>query len=61
MYFLVLTFFFFNFLLFRAAPLQHKEVPGLGVKSELQLRAYTTVTAMPGSEPTPQLTTTPGP
>ena len=34
------------FLLFRAA-LQHIEVPKLGVKSKLQLPAYTTATATP--------------
>ena len=38
------TFLFVCFLLFRAAP-QHMEVPRLGVKSELQLQAYTTATA----------------
>ena len=37
-------FFFFLFFLFRAS-LQHIEVPGLGVKSELQLLAYSTATA----------------
>ena len=35
----------FFFLLFRATP-QHREVPRIGVKLELQLPAYTTVTAM---------------
>ena len=36
--------FFFFFLLFRATPM-HMEVPRLGVQSELQLPAYTTVPA----------------
>ena len=43
--------------------LRHTEVPGLGVKAELQLLAYVTATATQGSElslrPTPQLTATP--
>ena len=38
--------FIFYFLLFRAAP-WHMEDPRLGVKSELQLPAYATATAMP--------------
>ena len=38
-------FFFFSF--FLGLYLQHMEVPGLGVKSELQLPAYTTATATP--------------
>ena len=33
------------FLLFRATPMWHMEVPRLGVVSELQLPAYATVTA----------------
>ena len=36
---------FSSFFLFRATP-EHAEVPRLGVKSELQLPAYTTATAM---------------
>ena len=40
---LYLTFFFF----FLGLHLQHMEVPRLGVKSEMQLPAYTTATAMP--------------
>ena len=41
-------FYFFNYYLFAffGLHLQHLEVPGLGVKSELQLLAYTTATAM---------------
>ena len=39
--------FFFSFL-FRAI---HMEVPGLGVESELQLPAYTTVTATTTQDP----------
>ena len=38
------TFFSFSFLLFRTAPTWHMEVPSLGIKSELQLPAYTTDT-----------------
>ena len=45
--------------------LRHMEVPRLGVKSELQLLAYTTATALwdlePCLQPTPQLTATPDP
>ena len=36
-----------NFFLFLGLHLQYMEVPRLGVKSELQLPAYTTVTATP--------------
>ena len=43
-FFLSLSLFFFFF--FFGLHLQHMEVPGLGVKSELQLLAYTTATAM---------------
>jgi len=39
--------FFFFFFAFLSPHLQHMEVPRLGVKSELQLRAYTTATVMP--------------
>ena len=39
--------FFFFFCLFLGPNVQHIEVPRLGVKSELQLPAYATVTAMP--------------
>ena len=39
-------FFFFVFLSFLALHPQHKEVPRLGVQSELQLPAYTTATTM---------------
>ena len=35
------------FLFFLGLHLQHMEVPRLGVKSELQLPAYSTATAMP--------------
>ena len=45
---LICTVFFF-FLLFRATPSMWKEVPRLGVKSELELPAYATATAMPDS------------
>ena len=40
--------------------LQHMEVPGLGVKSKLQVLAYATATAMPAPShrPTPQLMVT---
>ena len=37
---------FFVLIFFLGPPLQHMEVPRLGVKSELQLLAYTTATAM---------------
>ena len=40
----MLSFVFFSFF---GLNLQHTEVPRLGVKSELQLPAYTTATAMP--------------
>ena len=36
-----------NFFFFLGLHLQYMEVPRLGVKSELQLPAYTTVTATP--------------
>ena len=39
--------FLFLFFVFVGTPRQHMEVPRLGVKSELQLLAYTTATAMP--------------
>ena len=41
-------FFFFFFVCLRSRP-HHREVPRLGVKSELKLLAYTTATAMPDS------------
>ena len=51
--------FFFFFFCFLGLHPQHMEVARLGVKSELQLPAYTTATATTGSEPhlwpTPQL------
>ena len=37
--------FFFFFFFFLGLHLRHKEVPRLGVKSELQLPTYTTATA----------------
>lgn len=40
-------FFFFLLFSFYCHTCQHVEVPGLGVKSELQLQAYTTVEATP--------------
>ena len=42
-------FFFFFFFFFLGLHLWHTEVPRLGVKSELQLPAYVTATAMPDS------------
>ena len=42
-FFVVFFFFFF----FPWLHLQHMEVSGLGVKSELKLQAFTTATAMP--------------
>ena len=39
------SFLFFSFLFSLSFFLRHMEVPRLGVKSELQLPAYTTVTA----------------
>ena len=39
--------FFLFFFFFLGLHLQHKEVPRLGVKSELQLLVYTTATAAP--------------
>ena len=39
--------FFLKFFLFFRANLQHKEIPRLGVKSELQLPAFATATATP--------------
>ena len=51
------------FFLFLGLHPQHMEAPRLGVKSELQLVAYTTATAMPDpkpcQQPTPQLTAAP--
>ena len=41
----VTTIFLFVWLVFLGLHLQHTEVPRLGVKSELQLLAYTTATA----------------
>ena len=41
------TFFFFLSFVFSGLHLQHMEVPRLGVQLELQLSAYTTVTATP--------------
>ena len=41
-----LLFTYFFILFFLGLHLQHMEVPRLGVKSELKLQAYTTVTAM---------------
>ena len=43
----LLLFFFFVFLPFLGPLPRHMEVPGLGVKSELLLPAYTTATAIP--------------
>ena len=43
---LAITLFYF-ILLFLWLHLQHMEVPRLGVRSELQLQAYATVTAIP--------------
>ena len=45
-FFLLLFFFFLSFI-FLGLHLRHMEVPRLGVQSELQLPAYTTVTATP--------------
>ena len=42
----MLVFFFFSFVFLGPHP-WHMEIPRLGVKSELQLPAYTTATAMP--------------
>ena len=39
----------------------HIEVPRLGVKSELQLPAYTTAMVLPHQQPTPRLTAMPDP
>ena len=50
--------FFFCFL---GLQLWHMEVPRPGGELELQPLAYTTAIAIRGSEPTPQLTATPGP
>ena len=50
---------FVLFLCFLGPHLQHMEVPGLGVKSELQLLSYTTATAIKDS--TPWLTAVPDP
>ena len=47
MLFFIYVFFIFVFLPFLGLPLWHMEVPRLGVKSELQLPAYATVTATP--------------
>ena len=59
------NFLFFFFFVFLGAHLWHMEVPRLGVESELELPAYTTVTATqdpsPHLRPTPQLTATPDP
>ena len=52
-------FFFFFFFVFLGPHPRHMEVPKVGVKSELQLLAYTTSNAR--SEPTPQLMATPDP
>ena len=49
-FFFPVFFFFFSFLVFLGPHLWHMGVPRLGVKSELQLLAYTTATAMKGSE-----------
>ena len=38
---------FFIFFFFLGPHLQHMELPGLGVESELQLLAFATATAMP--------------
>ena len=40
------SFLIFNFFCFLGRHVEHMEVPSLGVKSELQLPAYTTATAM---------------
>ena len=42
-----ICFFFFFFLVFLGLLLWHTEIPGLGVKSKLQLPAYATATATP--------------
>ena len=47
-YFRFFGFFKFFFLLVLRLYLQHKEVPRLGVESELQLPVYTTATSTPG-------------
>ena len=53
--------FFFFFLVFLGLHLQHIEVLRLGVESELQPPDYTTATATPYLQPTPQLMATPDP
>ena len=63
---MVCLFIFFFFLFFLGPTLQHIEVPRLGVKSELQLLAYTTAIATCNLShicnlPIPQLTATPDP
>ena len=45
--------FFFFFFFFLGPPQRHIEVPRLGVKSELQLPAYTSATAAP--DPSPEI------
>ena len=56
---------FFSFLFFKWLYLQRMEDPRIGVKSELQLPAYTTATATPDLEPhlrpAPLFTATPDP
>ena len=56
-------FFFFFLLFFLQLHLGHMEVPRLGVRSELQLPAYTIATAMLDPSPacTPKLKATPDP
>ena len=44
---------FFFFFVFLGPPQRHIEVPRLGVKSELQLPAYTSATAAP--DPSPEI------
>ena len=56
-FFLSFAFFFFGFLW---SHLWHMEVPRLGVKSELQLPAYTTATATPDLAPSVTYTTAHG-
>ena len=55
-------FIYFIIIIFMAAPV-HMEVPGLGVKSELQLLAYTSAMVTPKSkqhlQPMPQLVANP--
>ena len=56
----IILVFGFVFFLLGTHP-QHMEVPKLRVHLELQLLAYTTVTAMPRLRPTPELMARLGP